>query len=398
MRSAGIVAISSTDAAHVWTGGQYYLQHLVKCVASLPSEERVKLRDVWWISEPKTDPFAEVRSLLGPPLVVVPPNTWLGRLYRKIKRLFTRKRGARDLFEGDGVDIFFPTPPCGNSGTPYVCWISDFQHVRRPDVMADKLRDRWREDIAQFLPAAAGVVLSSLDARRDFASQFPEYLSRTHVVRFCSVPDDSWWSLDPIQVAAQYALPERFLIVCNQFTRHKNHLALVEAIALLVTRGRRDVHLVCTGSTFDYRGEDYVGQVRALVQEHGLEARISILGLVPRADQIALLRRAVAVVQPSLFEGWSTLVEDAKTLGKPIFVSDLPVHREQLGEDHPHFLDPDDPYEWAQAIDGAWGPMQPGPTPQQEKAGLAQMEIAKRTCGLAFVGALKAAATRIEAT
>ena len=34
-------------------------------------------------------------------------------------------------------------------------------------------------------------------------------------------------------------------------------------------------------------------------------------------------------MQPSLFEGWSTVVEDAKCLNKFIFLSDLPVHREQ---------------------------------------------------------------------
>ncbi len=99
----------------------------------------------------------------------------------------------------------------------------------------------------------------------------------------------------------------------------------------------------------------------------------------------------MAVVQPSHFEGWSTLVEDAKTLGKPLFVSNLPVHREQLGEGHPHYLDPDKPLDWAQAIDSAWTGLQPGPDAPLEKAGLAQLEIDKRACGLAFVGAMKAA-------
>ena len=395
MRSAGIVpTIGSAGQAHVWSGGHYYLQHIVKCVSSLSGPEGVPLRDVWWMSPPETDPFAEVRPLLGEPLVVTPPTGWVARARRKLQKLTGGPQGARDLFDQAGIDVFFPTPPCANSGTPYVCWISDFQHVRRPDLMPPALLERWETDIAGFVPNAAGIVLSSFDAQRDFAGYLPQYLDRTHVVRFCSVPDDAWWQLDPQEVADRYALPERFLIVCNQFTRHKNHLTLVEAMKHLAAGGRDDVHLVCTGSTYDYRGEDYVGQVRELAQRYGLEGKISILGLVPRADQIALLRRAVAVVQPSHFEGWSTLVEDAKTLGKPIFVSNLPVHREQLGEGHPHYLDPDQPLDWAQAIDSAWNGLQPGPDAPQEKAGLAQLEIDKRACGLAFVAAMKAAAQR----
>jgi hypothetical protein len=37
-----------------------------------------------------------------------------------------------------------------------------------------------------------------------------------------------------------------------------------------------------------------------------------------------------AVIQPSLFEGWSTVVEDAKALNKWVILSDIAVHREQL--------------------------------------------------------------------
>ena len=35
---------------------------------------------------------------------------------------------------------------------------------------------------------------------------------------------------------------------------------------------------------------------------------------------------------PSLFEGWSTVVEDAKACNKHIILSDLPVHYEQVSE------------------------------------------------------------------
>ncbi len=54
-----------------------------------------------------------------------------------------------------------------------------------------------------------------------------------------------------------------------------------------------------------------------------------ILGLIPKEDQLQLLRLCSVVVQPSLFEGWSTVVEEAVALGKRLVLSDLPVHREQ---------------------------------------------------------------------
>ncbi len=394
MRSAGIVAIGSGDEEYRWTGGHYYLQHLIKCAASLAPEARIPLRDVWWMSPFKTDPFLEVRSLLGEPLIVYPPEDLIGRLGRKLSALGRGTEGARDLFDNAGVDVFFPTPPCENSGTPYVYWIPDFQHARRPDLVSDRIRTRLDRDISHHVARASRIVLSSFDAQRDFAERYPDKVDRTHVVQFCSVPSDEWWQLRPCEVAAKHKLPDRFVIACNQFTRHKNHLGLLEAMHRLEARGLREMHLVCTGSTFDYREEDYVGQVAALSARYGLEARVHILGLIPRAEQIALLRRSVAVVQPSMFEGWSTIVEDAKTLGKPVIASDLPVHREQLGEQQAHYVSPDEPDAWADALATIWQQFEPGPDAAAEAAGLARLEQATHRCGSAFVAALRAATPR----
>ena len=54
-----------------------------------------------------------------------------------------------------------------------------------------------------------------------------------------------------------------------------------------------------------------------------------MLGVVPRSDYIQLVRAAALVVQPSRYEGWSSVVEDARALGKRMVLSDIAVHVEQ---------------------------------------------------------------------
>ena len=98
----------------------------------------------------------------------------------------------------------------------------------------------------------------------------------------------------------------------------------------MLGEGASCVQLVCTGSTYGFRGDDYFKRLSAYMDEHGLRIRVHVLGLLPRAEQIALLKSASAVLQPSRFEGWSTIIEDAKSLGKAILASDIAVHREQL--------------------------------------------------------------------
>ncbi len=53
------------------------------------------------------------------------------------------------------------------------------------------------------------------------------------------------------------------------------------------------------------------------------------------------MQNSLAIIQPSSFEGWSTVVEDAKALNQNIIVSDIAVHREQL-PGHSYFFMPTD--------------------------------------------------------
>jgi len=57
---------------------------------------------------------------------------------------------------------------------------------------------------------------------------------------------------------------------------------------------------------------------------------VQFLGVLDRREQLFLMKHAVAIVQPSLYEGWSTLVEEAKAMNKFIILSDIPVHKEQI--------------------------------------------------------------------
>jgi hypothetical protein len=44
-----------------------------------------------------------------------------------------------------------------------------------------------------------------------------------------------------------------------------------------------------------------------------------------------------AILQPSLFEGWSTVIEDARSLQVPVIAANLNVNMEQLEETGTYF-------------------------------------------------------------
>ena len=379
------VGFAAIDKDNKWLGGRYYLQNLIKCNSILETKSRLDICDIWWQSFPKeSDPFLEVRQILGAPTIINLPISIAGRATRSLHRYLGRYQGARDLFAERDIDVFFPIVPCENSYTPYVFWLPDFQYLRRPDLLSQEMCQYYESYFRSNVERASRVILSSDDAKQDFIKVYPDHVDKARVVKFCSIPDDNWWELNPNQVAKKYDLPDRFFIVCNQFTKHKNYLTLVNALSHLRKSGHENICIVCTGSHYDHRNENYIEQVRSLISDYHLEDQIYILGMLPRSEQIALIRKSIAVLQPSLFEGWSTVIEDAKTLGKVVIASNLLVNQEQLGADHRYYLEPEDSISWFFAMQDAWEILKPGPNFEQEKKGLAYLSNAQINCGLEF--------------
>jgi len=73
--------------------------------------------------------------------------------------------------------------------------------------------------------------------------------------------------------------------------------------------------VVCTGKFFDRRDPAPTAKLLATISRPGLREQFFLLGLVPHDDVYGLMRQSIAVINPSLFEGWSTSVEEAKSLG-----------------------------------------------------------------------------------
>jgi glycosyltransferase involved in cell wall biosynthesis len=86
------------------------------------------------------------------------------------------------------------------------------------------------------------------------------------------------------------------------------------------------------------------------VADCGVGKEFHALGVVGYREVQSLMFHAHAVLNPSLFEGWSTTVEEAKALGKRLLLSDIPVHREQA-EGIAHFFDKTSPSALASVLE-----------------------------------------------
>lgn len=241
-------------------------------------------------------------------------------------------RAAAAEFSAGRVDLVFEAARFFGWRLPFptLAWFPDLQHRRLPQLFSPA--GRWRRDLGFRAQIASGrhIMLSSESALRDCRRFYPRLAGHVSVVRFATRPAPGLLTANPPDVLAQYGLPLKFCYLPNQFWRHKNHKVVVDALAILRKRGS-DVVVAATGSAEDPREPHYFKDMMTEVRDRGLEMNSRYLGMIPMDHVYALLRMSTALINPSCFEGWSTTVEEAKSFGVPMILSDIDVHREQTG-------------------------------------------------------------------
>lgn len=135
------------------------------------------------------------------------------------------------------------------------------------------------------------------------------------------------------------------VLFAGRFEPQKNIGTLLTAFDLLLSR--HDVQVLCCGEG-SLRGE-----ADAWAAARGPDGHASVRGYVP--NLWAVMKSAAVFVSPALFEGSPNVVLEAMACGVPLVVSDIPEHRELLGETSALFVRPQSATDLAEAIAAVLG-------------------------------------------
>lgn len=236
------------------------------------------------------------------------------------------------------VDIIYPyweKPYFSLFGIEEICWFADYQECHFPEFYTEKDLNNRKQLITSVVRKNKPIVFSSYDTKNDLENNYGKDKNE-YVVPFVSYIENELNDLTgefEQETLKKYGITKRYACVCNQFWQHKNHIVIFNAIMNLYAMNPNiDFEFVFTGKMEDYRNPNYIDGLKRIVSEPGLNKHIKVLGFVDRDEQLALMKNAEYIIQPSLFEGWGTVVEDAKVLDKTILLSDIPVHREQMND------------------------------------------------------------------
>lgn len=221
-------------------------------------------------------------------------------------------------------------------GIKPIMWIPDFQHNYFPEFFSEKQLINRTLEFEYKGNNRAPLILSSNDSMNDFRRFYSQTKRNVYVMPFVSYIEDIIYKIEQ----NEYGILEKFNLngkkyacIMNQFWQHKNHKIVLEALKKYFTKNPHSEYIyVFTGRMSDERNQKYIEEIKSLFNDSILSGHICLLGFIAREEQIAIMKNAEYIIQPSLFEGWGTVVEDAKVLDKTIILSDLSVHREQKNE------------------------------------------------------------------
>lgn len=339
------LTIALLGSSFGWCGGADFLRHIANGLLSRQEEYQLKICLLLPVANKYSTPLDGLRflrrSLKGS---IERKKPWLALPHPVFHE------SLPDYFKnihGEGVDIFYHDssktgllrcldqisadvvlPVNGSLGenypVPWVAYIPDFQHKYLPKNFS--VHECFDRDIhfAKTFKDAKVAIVNSKQVKDDIFSFFPYAETKIFNLPFCPNPISEWFNDLPFNVKDLYCLPEQFFLISNQFWIHKDHLTAFRAMLSL------DTKIVCTGTMSDYRNPNYMNEIQGFLDQNNLGDRVRLLGHIPKRHQIEIMKKCVAVVQPTLFEGGpgGGCVFDAVSLGVPVIVSDIPVNKE----------------------------------------------------------------------
>ena len=270
---------------------------------------------------------------------------------RRLKELYSAVRPiSRSLLRQLQPDILFcpfTAPSFFDPLVPTVSVIYDLQHLYYPSFFSEDDRCERDRNFRKACSAASRVICISDYVRQtvlDNAPLNPELVQTIHI----SLPNRVAKPSPAVteRILDRFNLQEgSFLIYPANFWLHKNHEMLLTAFGMYRSEHpESQLKLVLTGAPG--KRQEYI---REAAGRMALDPWTVFAGYLPNDQYAALLWSSLALVFPSLYEGFGMPLLEAMAAGKPVLCSNATSLPEVAG-DAAILFDPRKPREIAEAI------------------------------------------------
>lgn len=283
---------------------------------------------------------AVLPALQNLPHVLIPGGQE-GTARQRLRRLAWSQVQLPRLAHRHGASLIFTPAPEGYLGRqeiPQVVMVHDLRPISHPERSLQSLY--FRAWVPSLLRSCLHVLTNSQFTAREI--QRCTGLSEQRLTVIPLGYDSAAFTPDQHPAAS----PERpYLLHVGQAYPHKNLRRLIQAFALIAPR-YPDVRLVLAGKPHPTE----TARLQGLVIDLALEDQVEFRAYVSYAELPELYRGALALVYPSLWEGFGLPVLEAFACGTPVITS-VGSGTEEIARDAALLLDPTQNLQIAEAME-----------------------------------------------
>lgn len=305
-----LVAVAEQLLAPVPGGTGRYTRELLRAMARTKPSDWELTSLVSGSGDPN---IASVEGVGGPRVVHLPRRALVAAWERGVPL------GSR----GDAVHAMTPLAPPRSKNRPLVVTVHDAVPWTHPETLTSR-GVAWHRHMIERAARHADALVVPTEA---VAAELHRHVEITAALRVVGegVTPALVQAPNSDEVAGRLNLPPRYLLAVGTIEPRKGFDHLVRSMA---EPGAPQVPLLVVGQ----RGWGEV-DLEAIAEECGLpQDRVRLLGCVDDAELAVSLRRATALVVPSLSEGFGLPVIEAMALGVPVVHSDAPALVEVAGD------------------------------------------------------------------
>ncbi len=206
----------------------------------------------------------------------------------------------------------------------------DLQHLHFPQFFTPEIIDKRKILYPAACRAAEIVVVGSQFVKRDLMENLEIEAAKIQVIPWSppEVSSQKFSENDLAGVLEKYECPPPpFMLFPAMTWEHKNHLRLLEAVALLRERKGIKINLICTGFK-----HEFFHTIEQRMFELNLQEQVKFIGIVSTDELSLLYRGAQFVIIPTLFEAASGPLFEAWQHGAPVACSEITSLPEQAAD------------------------------------------------------------------
>ncbi len=312
MKEKKIAFVISSNEIGNWSGGISYFRNLFELIKYRNKNSVIIYTDsIDFLKKQKLNNFFKTKEVS-----FLKKNT-LSYFTRKIIIYLINK----DLYLyfvllNDGVSILSHRKLFKNQKIKSIGWIPDLQHKVLKKFFKNKIYSNRENYVINEIKNSDKIFVSSFQVKKEFKYHYNE---KDKIV--------------PLRILSKekYSKPKKqkkYLLFPAQFWEHKNHEFLIK-VGKIIKKNKIDIKIYFCGKVENYKNKQYYLKVNDQIKNEKLRDVIINFGEVSLKKLEKLQNECLAFVNPSLYEGWSTINEESRSKLKFIFLSNIKGHIEQ---------------------------------------------------------------------